>query len=91
MLLMLLQSLEPTWCGQVVTNILNSSSDEKSPAGADDFLPMLIYVVIHACPPDFYANLEFIKRYRAERRLVSEPAYYYTNMISAASFIEQVE
>jgi hypothetical protein len=53
------------------------------PAGADDFLPVLIYVVIHANPPQLASNLEYIQRFRMESRMVSESAYFYTQLVGA--------
>lgn len=53
------------------------------PAGADDFLPVLIYVVIHANPPQLASNLEYIQRFRMHSRMVSESAYFFTQLVSA--------
>lgn len=52
------------------------------PAGADDFLPVLIYVVIHANPPQLASNLEYIQRFRMHSRMVSESAYFFTQLVS---------
>lgn len=52
-------------------------------AGADDFLPVLIYVVIHANPPQLASNLEYIQRFRMGSRMVSESAYFFTQLVSA--------
>lgn len=50
-------------------------------AGADDFLPVLIYVVIHANPPQLASNLEYIQRFRMHSRMVSESAYFFTQLV----------
>lgn len=50
--------------------------------GADDFLPVLIYVVIHANPPQLASNLEYIQRFRMHSRMVSESAYFFTQLVS---------
>lgn len=42
---------------------------------------------MQANPPQLYSNLLYIQRYRRESHLVSEPAYYFTNIFSAESFI----
>ena len=52
-------------------------------AGADDFLPVLIYVVIHANPPQLASNLEYIQRFRMISRMASESAYFFTQLVSA--------
>ncbi|KAK1308617.1 Vacuolar protein sorting-associated protein 9A [Acorus calamus] len=40
-----------------------------------------------ANPPQLHSNLLYIQRYRRQSRLVSETAYYFTNILSAESFI----
>ena len=50
-------------------------------AGADDFLPVLIYVVIHANPPQLASNLEYIQRFRMHSRMASESAYFFTQLV----------
>ncbi|KOM43015.1 hypothetical protein LR48_Vigan05g061900 [Vigna angularis] len=86
-------------CCRVINNVLlNVAMSEHVPAGADDFLPMLIYVTIKASPlgnktfcwanpPKLHSNLKFIKLFRRQAKLVSEAEYYYTNLVSATSFI----
>ncbi|XP_057973984.1 vacuolar protein sorting-associated protein 9A-like isoform X4 [Malania oleifera] len=76
-------------CCRVINNLLlNASMSENLVlAGADDFLPVLIYVTIKANPPQLHSNLKFIQLYRRQEKLVSEVAYYFTNLVSAKSFI----
>ena len=59
-------------------------------AGADDFLPVLIYVTIRAGPERLESNLQYIQRFRRAPRLSGEGAYFYTNLVSAASFVETI-
>ncbi|MBA0737564.1 hypothetical protein Gogos_011021 [Gossypium gossypioides] len=68
-------------CSRVINNLLlNASiSEDHVPGGADDFLP--------ANPPQLHSNLKFIQLYRRQSKLVSEAAYYLTNLVSAKSFI----
>lgn len=76
-------------CCKVINNLLlNASlSSNDNPPGADEFLPILIYVTLKANPPRLHSNLLYIQRYRRQSRLVSEAAYYFTNILSAESFI----
>ncbi|KAK6937935.1 RABX5, catalytic core helical domain [Dillenia turbinata] len=83
-------------CCRVINNLLlNVSMSENCViAGADDFLPVLIYVTIKASPywdaanpPQLHSNLKFIQLYRRQDKLISESAYYFTNLVSAKSFI----
>lgn len=51
---------------------------------------MCIYDVIdftQANPPQLHSNLVYIHRYRRQTRLVSEAAYFFTNILSAESFV----
>ncbi|KAJ0087493.1 hypothetical protein Patl1_06981 [Pistacia atlantica] len=72
-------------CCRVISNLLlNASMSENMVlAGADDFLPVLIY----ANPPQLHSNLKFIQLYRRQTKLVSEAAYYFTNLVSAKTFV----
>ncbi|XP_039037029.1 vacuolar protein sorting-associated protein 9A-like [Hibiscus syriacus] len=76
-------------CCRVINNLLlNASiSEDRVLGGADDFLPVLIYVTIKANPPHLHSNLKFIQIYRMQSKLVSEEAYFLTNLVSAKSFI----
>lgn len=76
-------------CSRVILNICMATNE--NPPGADEFLPVLIYVTIKANPPQLHSNLLYIQRYRHQSRLVSEAAYFYTNLVSAESFIENID
>ncbi|XP_057847823.1 vacuolar protein sorting-associated protein 9A isoform X2 [Cryptomeria japonica] len=80
-------------CCRVINNLLLnvSMATNDNPPGADDFLPVLIYVTIKANPPQLHSNLLYIQRYRRQSRLVSEAAYFFTNLVSAESFISDID
>ncbi|XP_010277681.1 PREDICTED: vacuolar protein sorting-associated protein 9A [Nelumbo nucifera] len=80
-------------CCKVINNLLLNASiaSNENPPGADEFLPVLIYVTIKANPPQLHSNLLYIQRYRRQSRLVSEAAYFFTNMLSAESFIYNID
>lgn len=44
-------------------------------------------LTLQANTPQLYSNLLYIQRYRRQSRLVGEAAYFFTNMLSAVSFI----
>ncbi|KVI06894.1 vacuolar protein sorting-associated protein 9A-like isoform X1 [Cynara cardunculus var. scolymus] len=76
-------------CCKIISNLLLNAAinANQNPPGADDFLPVLIYITIKANPPQLHSNLSYIQRYRCKSRLVGESAYIFTNMLSAESFI----
>ncbi|KAI3895289.1 hypothetical protein MKX03_011022 [Papaver bracteatum] len=80
-------------CCKVINNLLHNASvaSNENPPGADEFLPVLIFVTIKANPPQLHSNLLYIQRYRSQSRLVSEAAYFFTNMLSAESFISNID
>ncbi|KAL3026490.1 hypothetical protein AAZX31_04G234100 [Glycine max] len=80
-------------CCRVISNLLLNASvaSRENPPGADEFLPVLIYVTIKANPPQLHSNLLYIQRFRHQSRLVAEAAYYFTNMLSAESFISNID
>ncbi|KAH9299036.1 hypothetical protein KI387_030718, partial [Taxus chinensis] len=80
-------------CCRVINNLLLnvSMATNDNPPGADDFLPVLIYVTIKANPPQLHSNLLYIQRYRRQSRLVSEAAYFFTNLVSAESFVSNMD
>jgi hypothetical protein len=80
-------------CCKVINNLLMNAShmSNDNPPGADEFLPVLIYVTLKANPPQLHSNLLYIQRYRHESRLVSEAQYFFTNILSAESFIWNID
>jgi Rab5 GDP/GTP exchange factor len=47
--------------------------------GADEFFPILIYVLLQSDTPQLHSNLRYISRFRHPSKLVSEAAYYLTS------------
>lgn len=46
---------------------------------------------MQANPPQLHSNLQYIQRFRRQTRLAGEAAYYFTNMLSAESFISNID
>ncbi|XP_042454892.1 vacuolar protein sorting-associated protein 9A-like [Zingiber officinale] len=79
-------------CCRIINNLLLeiSMTTNHKLAGADDFLPILIFTTIKANPPHLHSNLKFIQLFRKHSKLVSEVEYYLTNLISAKTFIANI-
>eukprot|EP00946_MAST-07B_sp_MAST-7B-sp1_P000330 g330.t1 len=78
---------------KVIVQLLSDAREDadESPPGADEFLPALIYVVLKSNPPNLFSNLDYIDCFRDPKKLISEPGYWYTNLYSAVTFLENVE
>lgn len=78
---------------KVIVRLLSEASEDAgaSPPGADQFLPALIYVVLKSNPPNLFSNLDYIDRFRNPNKMISEPGYWYTNLYSAVTFLENVQ
>ncbi|ETI56959.1 hypothetical protein, variant 5 [Phytophthora nicotianae P1569] len=60
-------------CCSVIFSVLNlSRGDSGSRPGADDFLPVFIYIVLHSQIPRLYSNCEYISAYRNQADLMSK-------------------
>jgi hypothetical protein len=80
-------------CALNTCRIINNTLTTRhgSDGGADDFLPVLVYVVLRANPDRLESNLKYIQRFRGESRLVSEAAYFFTNLVSAVRFLARAQ
>lgn len=54
---------------------------------ADEFLPLLIWMIIRSRPRQLLYNLDYIAAVRAPIRLNGEPLYFFTHLQSAVSFV----
>lgn len=79
-------------CKVIVAVIEESrkATGDSTPPSADDLLPLLIYMLIKANPPNLQSNIQFIAFYRHPSRLTGEEAYFFTHLCSAAAFIRNV-
>ena len=56
--------------------------------GADDFLPLFIFVVIRAEIRHMHTNIQFIEYFLSEEDRSGEPFYYFTHLMSACAYID---
>ncbi|XP_022654442.1 rab5 GDP/GTP exchange factor-like isoform X1 [Varroa destructor] len=72
-----------------IFKMLQAAPKGPSHAGADDFLPAMIYVVLRANPPRLHTNIKLVTLFSAQSRLRSgESGYMFTNLCGAVNFIE---
>lgn len=90
-------------CCKVISNLLTHAR-EGQPYGADEFLPLLIFIVLKANPDDLYSNMQYlstvllylvgvryITNYRHPSRMAAEPGYFFTQLVSAVHFLENAD
>lgn len=76
---------------KVIYNLLNKQTDKKGPSGADEFLPMAIYVVLKANPKYLYTNVQYIANFRDASKMTTESGYYFTHIVSTVEFLKTVD
>lgn len=62
-------------------------ASETSVPGADEFVPALVYVVIHANPPGLLSTVQYVTNFY-DQRLSGEEAYYWMQFSAAIAFIK---
>lgn len=62
-----------------------------SSAGADDFLPLFIFVVLQADLRALQSNMEYISRYVDPEEKFGEAYCYFTHLVSAVTYLATLE
>ncbi|KAK4213281.1 hypothetical protein QBC37DRAFT_423264 [Rhypophila decipiens] len=75
-------------CCKVIFGLLKHANSDSS---ADSFMPMLIYVVLHANPEHLVSNVQYILRFRSQEKLGGEAGYYLSSLMGAVQFIENMD
>ncbi|KAJ5679393.1 hypothetical protein N7462_007637 [Penicillium macrosclerotiorum] len=76
-------------CCKVIFGLLKNS--KKADTSADAFVPLLIYVVLHANPDHLVSNIQYILRFRNQEKLGGEAGYYLSSLSGAIQFIETLD
>ena len=78
-------------CSFLFNQLSVSRGKDGSRPGADDFLPVLIYVLLNSeNVPQINANLEYIQAYRNKQELMSKAGYCLVNLQSSVAFLSTV-
>ncbi|KAI9790235.1 MAG: hypothetical protein M1816_005260 [Peltula sp. TS41687] len=74
-------------CKVIFGFLRNAKSDQS----ADSFIPLLIYVVLHANPEHLVSNVQYILRFRNQEKLGGEAGYYLSSIMGVIQFIETMD
>ncbi|KAK6358940.1 hypothetical protein TWF696_000114 [Orbilia brochopaga] len=75
-------------CCKVIFGLLRNSNTSQS---ADNFVPLLIYVVLRSNPDHLVSNIQYILRFRNPDKLGGEAGYYLSSLSGAIQFIEGLD
>eukprot|EP00039_Didymoeca_costata_P011494 m.161865 g.161865 ORF g.161865 m.161865 type:complete len:870 (-) comp15192_c0_seq20:1020-3629(-) len=60
-------------------------------AGADDFFPLLVFVILKANPPDLLATIQFINFFGRSAITSGEGSYWFAQFQTAVTFIQSID
>jgi len=66
------------------------AQEAAASAGADEFLPIFIYVVLKANPKQLNSSIQYVQRFRYYLRMGSEGGCFFTHLSSAVYFLENL-
>ncbi|KAG5281449.1 hypothetical protein AALO_G00072320 [Alosa alosa] len=72
-----------------IMNLLSLASDDSVP-GADDFVPVLVFVLIRANPPCLLSTIQYINNFYSSR-LSGEECYWWMQFTAAVEFIKTID
>ena len=76
-------------CSQTIMNLLSLANERSVPA-ADDFMPVLIFVLIKANPPCLLSTIQYVESFY-RNRLHGEEQYWWMQFSSAVEFIKNMD
>lgn len=69
----------------------SSNEDNNNIAGADDFLPLFIWVVMRSHIPRLCSNVAYVQMFLNPARLMGKWGYCLINLSSAIEFVKYIE
>ncbi|XP_069465521.1 GTPase-activating protein and VPS9 domain-containing protein 1 isoform X5 [Ambystoma mexicanum] len=72
-----------------IMNMLSLANEDSVP-GADDFVPVLVFVLIKANPPCLLSTIQYINSFYANR-LSGEESYWWMQFTAAVEFIKTID
>ncbi|XP_078044558.1 GTPase activating protein and VPS9 domains 1 [Augochlora pura] len=76
-------------CATTIMNLLSMATERGVPA-ADDFTPVLVYVIIKTNPPSLLSTIQYVDSFYGNR-LEGEEQYWWTQFCSAIKFIKTMD
>jgi hypothetical protein len=73
-----------------VVNILSLCASSES-VGADECLPIVIYLIIKAQPRRMYSNLNYLTIFRSRQQMMGDAGFCFLQVKSAVEFIESLD
>ena len=74
-----------------MSQIKTGADQDGGCGGADDFLPIFIWVVLRSNVPKLFSNVEYIQAFHSPRRLMGRSGYCFVNLSSALNFIMNLD
>ena len=81
-------------CASLITRtlgVVKLRAGQSPDAGADEFLPLFIWVVLRARVPQLYRNTEYISAFHHPTRLMGMGGYCLMNLRSSLEFIKELD
>ncbi|XP_062515000.1 GTPase-activating protein and VPS9 domain-containing protein 1-like isoform X2 [Corticium candelabrum] len=76
-------------CTSCIMNTLHVSCSGRVPA-ADDFFPVMVYVIIKANPPHLPSTIQYLHNFQ-ERHMSGELSYWWTQFCMAVEYIKTMK
>lgn len=76
-------------CSSTIMNLLSMANERSVPA-ADDFMPVLIFVLIKANPLSLLSTVQYVNSFY-DKRLAGEELYWWTQFCSAVEFVKTMD
>lgn len=70
-------------CFKTITQVLELASAKEGGGGADETLPIMIYVLLSACPKRIHTNINFVTLLRDSEKMQAREGYCFTQVESA--------
>ena len=76
-------------CSQTIMNLLSLAKSNSVPA-ADDFVPVMVFVLIKANPPNLLSTVQYVESFYGSR-LTGEEQYWWMQFQGAVEFIKTID